>query len=311
MNNFIEKIPFKKVIWIYIIVAVLVGISLILFLGNAFQDKLEFICNYHIIREELGNSNHNLESIKEEIKNMSDNSEDVVDVIILDKENKIMYSSKNSEFADQQEFILNKAENMTNDYFVIPNNDTAIFRLTTNKELIINTVLSNFDTEIQKESEDQIFYEPNFNSKQVYLLSYVANQDTGEKIYFINEIHPVQNGEMYIKVALAIMMFFFMIYWVLLALYIYQNALKSKLNPYLWGGITLITNIAGVIIYIIYKQNKKTCFKCGASQDKSHIYCTYCGTKLNETCHTCGSVLNKNDKYCAKCGEKQYIPSRN
>ena len=311
MNNFIEKIPFKKVIWIYIIVAVLVGISLILFLGNAFQDKLEFICNYHIIREELGNSNHNLESIKEEIKNMSDNSEDVVDVIILDKENKIMYSSKNSEFADQQEFILNKAENMTNDYFVIPNNDTAIFRLTTNKELIINTVLSNFDTEIQKESEDQIFYEPNFNSKQVYLLSYVANQDTGEKIYFINEIHPVQNGEMYIKVALAIMMFFFMIYWVLLALYIYQNALKSKLNPYLWGGITLITNIAGVIIYIIYKQNQNTCFKCGASQDKSHIYCTYCGTKLNETCHTCGSVLNKNDKYCAKCGEKQYIPSRN
>ena len=311
MNNFIEKIPFKKVIWIYIIVAVLVGISLILFLGNAFQDKLEFICNYHIIREELGNSNHNLESIKEEIKNMSDNSEDVVDVLMLDKENKIMYSSKNSEFADQQEFILNKAENMTNDYFVIPNNDTAIFRLTTNKELIINTVLSNFDTEIQKESEDQIFYEPNFNSKQVYLLSYVANQDTGEKIYFINEIHPVQNGEMYIKVALAIMMFFFMIYWVLLALYIYQNALKSKLNPYLWGGITLITNIAGVIIYIIYKQNQKTCFKCGASQDKSHIYCTYCGTKLNETCHTCGSVLNKNDKYCAKCGEKQYIPSRN
>ena len=101
------------------------------------------------------------------------------------------------------------------------------------------------------------------------------------------------------------MMFFFMIYWVLLALYIYQNALKSKLNPYLWGGITLITNIAGVIIYIIYKQNQKTCFKCGASQDKSHIYCTYCGTKLNETCSKCGSVINSNDKYCAKCGEKQ------
>ena len=95
------------------------------------------------------------------------------------------------------------------------------------------------------------------------------------------------------------------VYGVLLALYIYQNALKSKLNPYLWGGITLITNIAGVIIYIIYKQNQKTCFQCGALQDKSHIYCTYCGTKLNETCHTCGSVLNRNDKYCAKCGEEQ------
>ena len=305
MNNFIEKIPFKKVVLIYIIVAILVGISLILFIGNAFQSKLTFIYEYHRIHETLENNHNDLESIKEEIKNMSNNSEDVVDVLILNKENKIVYSSKNSEFANQEEFTLNKADNMTNDYFVNPNNNMAIFRLATNKELIINTALSNFDTEIQKESEDQIFYESNFNNKQVYLLSYIANQDTGEKIYFINEIHPVENGKMYIKVTLAIMMFFFMIYWVLLALYIYQNALKSKLNPYLWGGITLITNIAGVITYMIYKQNQKTCFKCGASQDKSHIHCTYCGTKLNETFHTCGSVLNRNDKYCAKCGEKR------
>ena len=193
MNNFIEKIPFKKVVLIYIIVAILVGIGLILFLGNAFQDKIVFIYDYHRIHETLENNHNDLESVKEEIKNMSDNSEDVVDVLILDKDNKIMYSSKHSEFANQEEFTLNKVDNMTNDYFVNPNNDTAIFRLTTNKELIINTVLSNFDTEVQKESEDQIFYESNFNSKQVYLLSYIANHDTGEKIYFINEIHPVEN----------------------------------------------------------------------------------------------------------------------
>ena len=189
MNNFIEKIPFKKVIILYIIVAILVGISLIVFIGNAFQDKLAFIYDYHMINEKLENNHNNLESIKDEIKTMSDNSEDVVDILILDKENKIIYSSKNSEFSNQEEFTLNKADNMTNDYFVNPNNDTAIFRLTTNKELIINTVLSNFDTEIQKESEDQIFYETNFDNKQVYLLSYIANHDTGEKIYFINEIH--------------------------------------------------------------------------------------------------------------------------
>ena len=305
MNNFIKKIQFKKVVCVYIIIAILVGISLILFIGNVFHDKIAFIYNYHMIGEKLQSSKNNLENIKEEIKILSDNSEDVVDVLILDKENRIIYSSKNSKFALQNEFTLTKADNMSSDYFVIPNDDTAIFRLTTNKELIINTVLSNFDTEIQNESEDQIFYESNFNTKQVYLLSYVANQDTGEKIYFINEIKPVQNGKTYIKVTLAIMMFFFMLYWVLLAIYIYQNALKSKLNPYLWGGITLITNIAGVIIYIIYKQNQKTCFKCGASQDKNNIYCIYCGTKLNETCNVCGTVINTNDKYCAKCGHQQ------
>ena len=100
-------------------------------------------------------------------------------------------------------------------------------------------------------------------------------------------------------------MFFFMIYWVLLALYIYQNALKSKLNPYLWGGITLLTNVAGAIIYFIYKQNQKICFKCETSQSKNNIYCINCGTKLSETCKKCGSTINTNDKYCARCGEKQ------
>ena len=125
-----------------------------------------------------------------------------------------------------------------------------------------------------------------------------------EKIYFINQIHPVLNGKEYIKIGLAIAMFLFMIYWVLLALYVYQDALKSKLSPYLWGGITLITNIAGLIVYIIYKKNNKICFKCGAVQNQGNIYCTYCGAKLDKTCSKCGATIFDKDEYCSKCGEK-------
>ncbi len=304
MNKFIEKLQFKKIVIFYIAIALIVGITLLVCIGEKFQNKLKFIYDYHYIKESLEKNNYNFEDIKGKIQEMSDNTEDVKDILIMDKENKITYSTKSSEFANQETFTLNKADDMPNHYFINADDNNNIFRLTSDKELIISTVLSNFDTEIQKECEDEVFYEENYQDKNVYLLSYITNENTGEKIYFINEIHPVENGKTYIKVALAVMMFFFMIYWVLLALYIYQNALKSKLNPYLWGGITLITNIAGVIIYIIYKQNQKTCFKCGASQDKSHIYCTYCGAKLNETCKKCGSVVNNNDKYCAKCGEK-------
>lgn len=304
MNKFIEKLHFKKIVIFYIVIALIVGITSLVCIGGKFQNKLKFIYDYHYIKESLEKNNYNFEDIKGKIQEMSDNTEDVKDILIMDKENKITYSTKNSEFANQETFTLNKADDMPNHYFIKADDNNNIFRLTSDKELIISTVLSNFDTEIQKECEDEVFYEKNYQDKNVYLLSYITNENTGEKIYFINEIHPVENGKTYIKVALAVMMFFFMIYWVLLALYIYQNALKSKLNPYLWGGITSITNIAGVIIYIIYKQNQKTCFKCGASQDKSHIYCTYCGAKLNETCKKCGSVVNNNDKYCAKCGEK-------
>ena len=67
---------------------------------------------------------------------MSKNSEDVVDVLILNKENKIIYSSKNSEFAKQEDFTLSKADDMSSKYFKNSNNDNIIFKLTTNK--IIN-----------------------------------------------------------------------------------------------------------------------------------------------------------------------------
>ncbi len=305
MNKFIEKINFKVVVILYIIIALLISAVTMIFIGDKFKSKFEFIYHYHRISEGIEKDNYDMEDIKQKIKNISDKSEDIVDVLILDKENKVIYSSKNSELGQQEVFTLNRKNNASDEYFINPNIENTIFKLTRNKELMITTILSNFDTEIKKDYEDEVFYENNFNAKKLYLLSYAANGNTGEKIYFINEIHPVENGKTYIKIALAVMMFLFMVYWIIVALYVYQNALKSKLNPYLWGGITLFTNLAGVIVYIIYKQNNKKCFKCGALQSKTNMYCVHCGTKLNESCKKCGASINMRDRYCAKCGEKQ------
>ena len=299
MNSIIEKI-----IIIYIIISIIIGIGLILFIGSKFQSKIEFIYNYNEISNEFEKNNYNLENIKNKINKISENSKDVVDILILNNENEIIYSSKKSEFAEQNKFILNKKNNTLNNYFINPNYNNITFKLNSKDELIINTILSNFDLEVKKEYEDEIFYETDFNKQEMYLLSYSLNNNTGEKIYFINQINPVVNGKEYIKIGLAIAIFLFMIYWVLLALYVYQDALKSKLSPYLWGGITLITNIAGLIVYIIYKKNNKICFKCGAVQNQRNIYCTYCGTKLDKTCSKCGATIFDKDEYCSKCGEK-------
>lgn len=302
INNLIEKINFKKLIVAYIIIGLIVAIGLILFIGDKFQSKLEFVFNYHKISNKFEESNMNLDEIKNSLKNLSEKSEDIVDCLILDKENNILYSSKESEFGKKQKFVLSKNSNC-NRYLTDLNNST-IFKVVNKDILMLSTIISNFNQKIENDYNDEIFFESNFNNKKVYLLSYTANKDTGEKIYFISEIQPVKNGKMYIKMALAIAMFFFMIYWILVALYIYQNALKSKLNPYLWGGITLITNIAGVIIYFIYKQNNKVCFKCRGVQSKNSIFCVYCGTKLNDTCKNCDNILNEHDKYCSRCGTK-------
>lgn len=51
---------------------------------------------------------------------------------------------------------------------------------------------------------------------------------------------------------------------IILALWVYQNARKSKLSAPVWGIITLFTNIAGVLVYLIYKHINGICGFCGA-----------------------------------------------
>lgn len=303
MNSFIKKLNFKKVVIAYIIIVIIVAIALCLWIGNIVKDKISFVYNYHSISKQFKENGYN-DYLQEKLRNTANNLDDIIDILVLDNNNQILYSAKNSVYANQKEFSL-VLENNTNRYYSNSLDDNTLFKLTSSKELSINTILSNFDEEIELDYYDTVFFESELNNKNVYLLSYTINKDTGNKIYFISESTPVQNGSTYIKIAVSMIVFFFMLYWVIIALYVYQNALKSKLNPYLWGGITLHTNIVGLIIYFIYKQNNKVCSKCGAVQSRNNIYCICCGTKLNETCIECGAVIDKKATYCGKCGKKQ------
>lgn len=302
MNKKIEHINFKKIVIIYIIVSIIAGIGLCAFLGYKYKDKLWFMYNYHSISEQFEDNQYN-EYLQEKIATMSNNSNDIIDILVLDKNNNILFSSKNSEFSKNNVFELEKIETPKHKYFN-NNNSNVVFKLVKEDELILQTIFSNLDIETLNEYKDDIFFESEFNQKSIYLLSYSANKTTGEKIYFINEVHPVTNGKLYLKITLAIIVFFFMLYWVLVALIVYQNALKLKLNPYLWGSITLLTNIAGVILYLLYKRLGISCKKCNTHQDKNNIYCVSCGEKLNETCIKCNHIIKKEDKYCPNCGRK-------
>lgn len=68
----------------------------------------------------------------------------------------------------------------------------------------------------------------------------------------MNKINEVQNGILYLKISLAVLVLFFMLYWIITSLIVYQNARITKLNSYFWGIVTLFTNVIGVGIYLIY-----------------------------------------------------------
>lgn len=299
MNKLIEKLNFKKIFIIYLIMTLIIIISLSIFLSIKYKDKLNFIYNYYKISENFKEGKYNQTLIKESISNFDKNSSDIVDIMLLDQDNNIIYSA-NGTF-NNEKLELSKV-NDNKKYLVDSNNN--IFKLTKNKELILNLVLDSKAKEFKDEYEDNYFYENNFLNNKIYMLNYINNHKTGEKIYFIIDVKPVANGILYIKASLAICMFLFMLYWILIVFLIYQNALKLKLNPYLWGLIVLFTNIFGVIIYLIYKKFGICCYKCNTYQDKNNIYCVNCGIKINKLCSKCGHIIKNNNKYCSKCGKK-------
>lgn len=303
-DNLILRFNFKKITKLYIVFAIIGLIFSGVFLGFAFKDKLLFAYNYGKVSEKIEEGKLGVNAVKADITTLASQSADIVDILILDKNNKISFSAKNSEFTGGGEFILERDKNEENRFLTYSQNPNVTFKLMKSNELMLSAMLLGNEKDIQNSHEDNTFFQNDFDSKKIYLLSYTADKGTGDKIYFISDVHPVPKGSLYIEIVGAIATLFFMLYWVLLALWVYQNARKAKINAVLWGIITLFTNLAGLFIYLIYKQNNQICFKCGAVQNKSNIYCTYCGIKISKTCKNCSAIIIEGDNFCNQCGKE-------
>ena len=137
------------------------------------------------------------------------------------------------------------------------------------------------------------------------MISLLGKNDGSTKAYVISNPQSVPYGMLSLKIAASVIMLLFMIYLIIVALWVYQNARKSKLSAPVWGIITLFTNVAGVLVYLIYKHINGICGFCGAVQSRGNIFCTECGKKIGITCDECGHFLKLSDNYCPKCGHKR------
>jgi RNA polymerase subunit RPABC4/transcription elongation factor Spt4 len=272
-------------------------------LGFAYKNKLLFDYNFSRVSDKIEHGKIGVDAVKSDITNLAKQSSDIVDILILNNNNQITFSAKSSKFSDEGVFNLDRAGEGENRFFTFSQDSDITFILLKKDELMLSTVFDDRDRRIQNSYRDNIFFEDNINSKKLYLLSYTFDKATGDKIYFISDIHPVHNGPLYLNIVFAVLIFFLMLYWVLVALWVYQNARKAKINALLWGIITLCTNIAGLLIYLIYKQNNQICHNCGALQNKGNIHCIHCGVKINKTCKNCNAIINEDDGFCHHCGK--------
>lgn len=299
-ETLISRWNFKKIAITYIIVAVIAAIGCAVKAGIVFQDRISFAWQYSRVIEAA--EEKDASNLQSAIDKLAASSSDVVDILILDNNNNVAYSAKGSEFA-QGQFNLSKAGDDRN-YLVSDINSDIVFKYVKGEEFMLKSVFNHDFGDIKSEYNDSNFFEHGFPNKTIYMLSYLGNMDGGSKVYIISNPTSVEGGMLTLKIVASTAMFFLMLYWVLLALWVYQNAAKAKLYPLFWGVIVLFTNIAGLIVYQLYKRGNATCPNCGASQSKNHLFCTSCGIKMSDICENCGAHISKRDAYCPNCGMK-------
>ncbi|MDP4121262.1 MAG: zinc ribbon domain-containing protein [Bacillota bacterium] len=314
MKNFI-KLNFKKIFTVYIVLALIAGTTSAVTLGVVFGDKISLMMAYDKISSKCEDSTNSL-NMKDELTDFAKPS-DVADIYILDKNNSIIFSAKNSGLA-QNNFDLQTLEDKginrkneekdnhaENDVLYDPANPNVYYKVIEGEHSprALMMFVNGFSS--YEEFESNYFYKS--GGTKVYSLSYMVDRQTGNKTYFIFDITPIKNSGIYLKVIASIAMLFFMVYWVLIAFFVYVDATKSKLRGAIWGILTLFTNLGGLIIYLIFKQTNQTCMKCSSIQNRENSYCTYCGAKLTETCEKCGGKVKKDDLFCKDCGAQQEI----
>lgn len=299
--NRLEKIltgwNFKKIAVWYMILAFIAGFACVGTVGFIYRERLNFAWQYSRLEEAK-----DTDELKTAAQKTADASADVVDVLIVNNRNKVMYSAKKSEFSSGT-LELAKADSEKK-YLVSDAYPNAAFKYVKNEEFMLNSIINKDFGKIRSDYDDYSAFENSLFDKTIYMLSRVKMRDSENTVYVISVPTSVPGGMLALKVTAVTAMLFFGIYWVLIALWLYKDAAEKRLSPLYWGFIGLFTNIIGLIVYKIYKRSMSICPSCGAAQSADCLYCSFCGKGLGIRCESCGCKVGLKDSFCHRCGNK-------
>lgn len=300
MNRFekaLLKRNFKKIAVWYLILAAATGLICAGTVGYIYRERLNFAWQYSRLEETKDSA-----ALKSAADKTASASADVIDVLILDENNIVTYSAKNSEFAvGKMELVRAETEKK---YLISDSHPNAAFRYVKSEEFLLKSIISKDFGKIRSEYDDESAFENSLSSKSIYMLSRVGIRGGNGSIYVITVPTSVPGGMAAVKVTAATAMLFFCAYWVLIALWMYRDAAAVGLSPMYWGLIGLLTNVVGLIVYKIYKHSLAVCPSCGTAQNADHLYCSVCGTQLGIRCGNCGCKVGAKDIFCHRCGNK-------
>lgn len=287
----------KKIIIWYLVLAIAAGLACAGVVGYIYRERLNFAWQYSRLEEAKDDS-----ALKTAADKTAAASGDVIDVLILDENSRVIYSAKNSEFADGTLKLSRAGEEKK--YLVSTEHPDAVFLYVKDEEFMLKSILNKDFGKIRSDYDDDSAFESSLSAKSIYMLSRIGVHKSSSAVYVITVPTSVPGGMTALKAAAALAMLFFCVYWVLVALWLYQDAAKCRLSPLYWGLIGLFTNLIGLIVYKIYKHSMALCPSCGAAQSPDHLYCSSCGAQLGARCKSCGCKVGPKDSFCHHCGSK-------
>lgn len=297
LEKILSKWNFKKIAAWYLILAVVAGLACVGTVGFIYRERLNFAWQYSRLEEAKDES-----ALKTAVDKTASASADVVDVLILDGGNQVTYSAKNSEFASGTlELVKSGSEKK---YLTSAEHPDAVFQYVKGEEFMLKSIINKDFGKIRSDYDDDSAFEVGLAQKSIYMLSRVGVHGSDDKVYVITIPTTVPGGMTAIKAADALAMLFFCVYWVLIALWMYNDASKCRLSPLYWGLIGLFINLIGLIVYKIYKRGMTVCPNCGTAQSMDHLYCSSCGVQLGTRCDSCGCKVGSKDSFCHHCGNK-------
>ena len=297
LEKMLSKWNFKKIAVWYLVLAVITGVLCGGTVGYLYRQRLKFAWQYARLEEAKTQ-----EALRTAADKTAAASEDVVDILVVDENQQVIYSAKDSKFAAGP-LTLTKVGDAKK-YLASADYPDAVFLQVKGDEFMLNSIVSHDFGKIRSEYDDESAFENGLSAKTVYMLNRIQVRKAGGTAYVITRPTSVPGGETALKVTAALAMLLVCVYWVLVALWMYRDAARCKLSPLYWGLIGLFTNLIGLIVYKIYKHSATLCPACGAAQSAGHLYCSFCGAQLGARCANCGGKVGAKDSFCHHCGNK-------
>lgn len=311
--SFIKKVNFKRVAIAYFIASIILVTACIVTIVYVMKDEIQYASEYTQIYKKVQRNGID-EDVTKSVEKLVKSFPVIRNGFILDKSGNISYKVNDNIVGDQDKFEL-KPYQMNYKYFEDNINNNIIYRVV---EVTGFIVTENFIKDVSAEKnnhsyidffddEDEnsdISFVLDLTAKELKILNYIIDNKNGTRILLIREVATIPSADFIFRVIRIIITFVIACFWIGLALWVYKDADLKYINAPLWGLLVLLTNLVGLIVYIIIKQNGKVCNECGAIQGKDSLFCGKCGVKFIDTCQHCDGMLNRFDVYCTKCGNR-------